>query len=162
MITQLSAPIRWLPGCLHHARLDSLVRNSLYLMASTIVTAGLGYVFWAFAAHAFTSREAGIGSAVISLCSMAALLVYLGSSARHVRPGGPCGGERAAMACPVLQFGFVTWPDREQATDLAVSHAATLQSRYARGPDQGEPLDDHNTGTVVPGTTVPVCDLGAG
>ena len=50
-------------------------------MASTVVTAGLGYVFWVFAAHAFTSQEVGIGSAVISLCSTAALLTYLGSSA---------------------------------------------------------------------------------
>ena len=80
-MAQLSAPIRWLPGYLHRARSDSLVRNSLYLMASTVVTAGLGYVFWAIAAHAFTSQEVGIGSAVISLCSTVALLTYLGSSA---------------------------------------------------------------------------------
>jgi O-antigen/teichoic acid export membrane protein len=50
-------------------------------MASTVVTAGLGYIFWALAAHLFTSREVGIGSAVISLCSTAALFTYLGSSA---------------------------------------------------------------------------------
>jgi O-antigen/teichoic acid export membrane protein len=81
MMAQLTAPIRWLPGYLHRARSDSLVRNSLYLMAATVVTAGLGYVFWAVAAHAFTSQDVGIGGAVISLCSAAALLTYLGSSA---------------------------------------------------------------------------------
>jgi len=80
-MAQFSMPIRWLPGYLHRARSDSLVRNSLYLMASTVVTAGMGYVFWVIAAHAFTSQEVGIGSAVISLCSTAALLTYLGSSA---------------------------------------------------------------------------------
>jgi O-antigen/teichoic acid export membrane protein len=73
--------IRRVSGYLHRARADSLVSNSIYLMASTIVTAGLGYIFWAFAAHAFTRQEVGIGSAVISLCSTAALLTYLGSSA---------------------------------------------------------------------------------
>ena len=52
-------------GYLHRARSDSLIRNSLYLMASTVVTAGLGYVFWSIAAHAFTSREVGTSSAVI-------------------------------------------------------------------------------------------------
>ncbi len=78
---QLSVPPRWIPGYLHRARSDSLVRNSLYLMSSTVVTAGLGYVFWVFAAHAFTSQQVGIGSAVISLCSTAALLTYLGSAA---------------------------------------------------------------------------------
>jgi len=51
------------------------------MMATTVVTAGLGYVFWVFAAHAFTKQEVGIGSAVISLCSTVALLTYLGSSA---------------------------------------------------------------------------------
>ena len=81
MMAQPSVPIRRLPGYLHRVRSDSLVRNSLYLMASTVVTAGLGYVFWVLAAHAFTSQEVGIGSAVISLCSTAALLTYLGSSA---------------------------------------------------------------------------------
>jgi Polysaccharide biosynthesis protein len=73
--------IRGLSDYFYRARTDSLLRNSLYLMASTIVTAGLGYIFWAFAAHIFTSQEVGIGSAVISLCSTAALLTYLGSSA---------------------------------------------------------------------------------
>lgn len=80
-MAQISVPFRRVPGYLHHARSDSLVRNSLYLMASTVVTAGLGYVFWAVVAHSFTSREVGTGSAVISLCSTVALLTYLGSSA---------------------------------------------------------------------------------
>jgi hypothetical protein len=81
MMAQLPLPIRRVPGYLHRVRSDSLVRNSLYLMSSTVVTAGLGYLFWALAAHAFTRRDVGIGSAVISLCSTAALLTYLGSSA---------------------------------------------------------------------------------
>src|ERR1017187_7868687 len=81
MMAQLAVPIRLVPRLLHRARSDSLVRNSLYLMASTVVTAGLGYVFWIIAAHAFTSQEVGVGGAVISLCSTVALLTYLGSSA---------------------------------------------------------------------------------
>jgi O-antigen/teichoic acid export membrane protein len=76
-----AAIIGWVLGYLQRARSDSLVRNSLYLITSTVITAGLGYVFWAIAAHAFTSREVGISSAVISLCSTVALLTYLGSSA---------------------------------------------------------------------------------
>jgi O-antigen/teichoic acid export membrane protein len=85
MMTQTFLTIRWLPGYLHRVRSDSLVRNSLYLMASTVVTAGLGYIFWAFAAHAFTRQEVGIGSAIISLCSTAALFTYLGSFAMLIR-----------------------------------------------------------------------------
>jgi O-antigen/teichoic acid export membrane protein len=74
-------PIRWIPRYIRRVRSDSLVRNSLYLMSSTVVTSALGYVFWVFSAHAFTHEEVGIASAVISLCSTTALLTYLGSSA---------------------------------------------------------------------------------
>jgi O-antigen/teichoic acid export membrane protein len=81
MMTQLSMPIRRVPEYLRRVRSDSLIRNSLYLMASTVATAGLGYIFWVLAAHKFTSQEVGISSAVISLCSTVALLTYLGSSA---------------------------------------------------------------------------------
>jgi O-antigen/teichoic acid export membrane protein len=48
---------------------------------STAVTAGLGYVFWIIAAHAYTHQEIGIGSAVIALCSTVSLLTYLGPAA---------------------------------------------------------------------------------
>jgi O-antigen/teichoic acid export membrane protein len=81
MMARPSALFVRVPAYLQRARSDSLVRNSLYIMASTVVTAGLGYIFWIAAAHAFTRREVGTGSAVISLCSTTALLTYLGSSA---------------------------------------------------------------------------------
>jgi O-antigen/teichoic acid export membrane protein len=92
MMAHLSARIRWVSGHLRRAKSDSLLRNSLYLMASTVVTAGLGYLFWIIAAHAFTSQEVGIGSAVISLCSTAALFTYLGSSATLIErlPANEC------------------------------------------------------------------------
>ncbi len=77
-MAELLLPIRRVNGYLRRATSDSLVRNSLYLMASTVVTAGLGYVFWDVAAHSFTSRDVGISGAVISLCSTTALLTYVG------------------------------------------------------------------------------------
>jgi O-antigen/teichoic acid export membrane protein len=73
--------MRRVPDILHRARSDSLVRNSLFIMTSTVVTAGFGYVFWIIAAHVFTSQEVGIGGAVVSLCSTVALLTYLGPQA---------------------------------------------------------------------------------
>lgn len=72
-------PIQRARGYVDVVRSDSLARNSLYMMASTVVTAGLGYVFWIVTAHVFTSAQVGTGSAVISLCSTVALLTYLGS-----------------------------------------------------------------------------------
>src|SRR5260370_26051817 len=81
MIAQLAEPIRWVPGILHRLRADSVVRNSLYIMTSTVVKAGLGYLFWIIVARAFTRQDVGIGGAVISLCSTVALLTYLGPQA---------------------------------------------------------------------------------
>jgi len=83
-VTQLSMPIRRARGYLELARSDSMVRNSLYLMASTVVTGALGYVFWIVTAHVFTSAQVGIASGVISVCSTVALLTYLGPGATLV------------------------------------------------------------------------------
>jgi O-antigen/teichoic acid export membrane protein len=70
-----------LTDTLRRARSDSLVRNSLYLMCSTITTAGLGYIYWTVAAHIFTKQSVGLGSGVVSMCATIALLIYLGPSA---------------------------------------------------------------------------------
>jgi len=66
------------------ARGDSLVRNSLYMMSATVATAVLGYIFWIVAARVFSTAQVGIASAVISLCSIVALLTYLGPAAMLV------------------------------------------------------------------------------
>jgi len=78
-MTALVVPIQRARSYFDTARSDSLIRNSLYLMASTVVTAGLGYIFWIVTAHTFTKPQVGISSAVISLCSTVSLLTYLGS-----------------------------------------------------------------------------------
>ena len=78
------ASLRWARAYVQVARGDSLVRNSLYMMSSTVATAGLGYVFWVVAARVFTTAQVGIASAVISLCSTVALLTYLGPGAMLV------------------------------------------------------------------------------
>lgn len=78
-MASLSIPVQRARGYISVARTDSLVRNSIYMMLSTVVTAGLGYVFWIVTAHFFTSAQVGIASAVISLCSTVSLLTYLGS-----------------------------------------------------------------------------------
>lgn len=37
MTLQLTSSIRWIPGIIHRARSDSLIRNSFYIMTSTVV-----------------------------------------------------------------------------------------------------------------------------
>jgi O-antigen/teichoic acid export membrane protein len=83
-MTTPAASLRWARGYVQVARDDSLVRNSLYMMFTTVETAGLGYVFWIVAARVFSAAQVGIASAVMSLCSTVALLTYLGPAAMLV------------------------------------------------------------------------------
>lgn len=77
-------PLRRARAYVRAARGDSLVRNSLFMMSSTVATAGLGCIFWIVAARTFTTAQVGSASAVISLCSTVALLTYLGPAAMLV------------------------------------------------------------------------------
>jgi O-antigen/teichoic acid export membrane protein len=119
MTNQLVVRARGVPDLLYRARSDSLVRNSLCIMASTIVTALLGYVFWAVAAHVYTSQEVGVGSAVISLCSTVALLTYLGSAAMLIErlPATERSSEWAAF---LLRMCLTTAGITVAATAIAV------------------------------------------
>ena len=80
-MTAFARPVRRARVHVRMARTDSLVRNSLFMMISTVATGLLGYVFWIVAARVFSSADIGTASAVISLCSTVALLVYLGPAA---------------------------------------------------------------------------------
>ncbi len=57
---------------------DSLLRNSLGIMATTVITSALGYVFWVIAAHLFTAREVGVVGALISVVTVVSILANLG------------------------------------------------------------------------------------
>src|ERR1700744_152902 len=80
-MTAFAVPIRRARSFVRIGRTDSLVRNSLFMMATTVATGLLGYVFWIVAARVFSSVDVGIASAVISLCSTLALLTSLGPAA---------------------------------------------------------------------------------
>ena len=81
VMATLSVPITAARTYARVARTDSLVRNSLFMMTSTAATGLLGYVFWIVVARVFSSDAVGTASAVISLCSTVALLIYLGPAA---------------------------------------------------------------------------------
>ena len=57
---------------------DSLYRNSLYLMASTVVTAGFGFIFWILNARLYTAEEIGIATTIISGTALIAQFSLLG------------------------------------------------------------------------------------
>ncbi|MGX6603076.1 lipopolysaccharide biosynthesis protein [Micromonosporaceae bacterium Da 78-11] len=57
---------------------DSLARNSVLIMASTVGTSGLGYVFWLLAARELPRSAIGAATALISAATVVSMLANLG------------------------------------------------------------------------------------
>ncbi|MTD43051.1 hypothetical protein GKE82_01700 [Conexibacter sp. W3-3-2] len=57
---------------------DPLLRNALYIMGTTIVTALAGFVFWIVAARTMATDEVGVGAALVSTMLLVGLLTNLG------------------------------------------------------------------------------------
>ena len=71
----------WIPKNRHDLRKhlnDSLFKNSYYLMANTLFTAGSGFFFWILAARFYTVEEVGLGSAILSASWLLSILSLLG------------------------------------------------------------------------------------
>jgi O-antigen/teichoic acid export membrane protein/glycosyltransferase involved in cell wall biosynthesis len=60
------------------ARDRSLLRNSAYMMATTVVNSGLGYVFWVVAARGYSPHEVGLATALIAAMTVASLASNFG------------------------------------------------------------------------------------
>ncbi|HEX9038840.1 MAG TPA: glycosyltransferase family 9 protein [Ktedonobacterales bacterium] len=67
-----------LRSLLARLRTDSLLRNSVYIMATTALTAGTGYLFWIIAARMYPAENVGLASALIGVMMLAATLANLG------------------------------------------------------------------------------------
>jgi O-antigen/teichoic acid export membrane protein len=57
---------------------DSLARNSILIMASTVGTSGLGYLFWMLAARRLPSAAIGTATALISAATVLSMVANLG------------------------------------------------------------------------------------
>jgi O-antigen/teichoic acid export membrane protein len=60
---------------------SSLVRNSGFIMATTIVNSGLGFVFWTIAARSFQPSVVGLAAAIVAAMSVTSLICGVGSDA---------------------------------------------------------------------------------
>lgn len=79
------APSGMLGALTARLRTDHLVRNSLYLILSTAVQAGLGFAFWIIAARLFSPVDVGRASSLISATVLVAFLALLGLNSTFVR-----------------------------------------------------------------------------
>jgi len=61
-----------------HVRGDSLLRNSLFIMLTTIVNSAFGFVFWLLAARLFSAQVVGLTAALTSASTIIVLLASLG------------------------------------------------------------------------------------
>lgn len=62
----------------HRLRVDSLLRNSVYVMATSALTGASGYLYWIIAARMYPAHEVGLASALIGTMMLAATLATLG------------------------------------------------------------------------------------
>ncbi|MEY9856024.1 O-antigen/teichoic acid export membrane protein [Catenulispora sp. GAS73] len=62
-----------------------MLRNSLFLMASAGLTAGIGFIFWALVAHIYSSTQIGLATTLLSAISLISFLSTLGFSATMIR-----------------------------------------------------------------------------
>ena len=70
---------RRLPKALiRRARSDSLLRNSLFIMSTTVVNSALGFVFWVLAARLYTAEVVGLTAAIVAAGTIVVLLASLG------------------------------------------------------------------------------------
>jgi O-antigen/teichoic acid export membrane protein len=65
-------------AALQGARRDSLVRNSVFIMMTTVVTSGLGYGFWLVAARSLPAHVVGLGAALTSAITLITGVACLG------------------------------------------------------------------------------------
>ena len=62
-----------------------LYKNSIFLIASTFLGAGTGFVFWIVAARLYSTEDFGLASAIISAANLIAVLSILGFNVTLVR-----------------------------------------------------------------------------
>ncbi len=91
-------------------RADSLLRNSGYIMAVTVVTSALGFVFWLAAARRFSASEVGLAAALVSAMTLVSLLSNLGINTALVQmlPGRADGRPWSATLNAGLLCGLLS------------------------------------------------------
>lgn len=62
----------------HRRRIDFLLRSAAALVSTSVVTSGLGFIYWAVAARAFNARDVGESATAIAAMSVIAPFTVLG------------------------------------------------------------------------------------
>src|SRR5712691_9144740 len=73
-----ASPGQLMRSLAHRLRSDSLLRNSIFIMGSTVATSAIGYLYWVVAAHMYSAHDIGLASAFISVMTLTSIFVSLG------------------------------------------------------------------------------------
>jgi glycosyltransferase involved in cell wall biosynthesis/O-antigen/teichoic acid export membrane protein len=82
---------------------DKVLRNSFFLMVSTLLMAGLGFVFWVVVARLYSPAEVGLATSLIAASTLIAYVSQLGLNNTLVRFRAP----GAAHSAEVTQYCVV-------------------------------------------------------
>ena len=118
------------------ARADSLVRNSVYLMAATAVTSLLGYVFWVAAARLYAAASIGAAGSAVSAMAFASLLGAVGGSSAIIAelPGKRNPRDWSSTVTTALVFTAATSLLAAVATVLVLSRVGANAALYRHAP----------------------------
>lgn len=117
-------------------RADSLVRNSVYLMAATSVTSVLGYVFWVAAARLYAAAPIGEAGSAVSAMAFASLLGAVGGSSAIIAelPGKRHPRDWSSTVTTALVFTSATSALTALATVAVLAHVGGDAALYRQAP----------------------------
>jgi O-antigen/teichoic acid export membrane protein len=72
---------------------DAMLRNSVAIMSTSVITSLFGYVFWLIVARSSTTQVSGAGAAATSALQAAALFASVGAAATMIEWLPRCGSE---------------------------------------------------------------------
>lgn len=78
-------PWQLIHSLLLRIRGNALLRNSIYIMSTNVITAGFGYIFWIVAAHTYSPYDVGLASVFISVTLLASTFSSLGVGSTMVQ-----------------------------------------------------------------------------
>jgi O-antigen/teichoic acid export membrane protein len=86
---------------------DPLYRNSLILLANTVITSAIGFVFWALAARTYPASIVGVFSSVTSAVALLAAIAALGLPTTMIRHVAGSENARGLVIVAVIAIATV-------------------------------------------------------
>lgn len=107
-MTDITAPAAVTSDRGRHRRTgDRIYRSSFFLLVSTVVTAGLSFVFWVVVARFYTAAQVGLATSLISATSLLATFSLLGLNNTLIRFPARREARNAQISQALLLVGIV-------------------------------------------------------